>query len=48
VDPDTGIYVRGQYKTYALAGAVRSMGEADDSINRLSHDDKILHKVFHA
>eukprot|EP00041_Stephanoeca_diplocostata_P041897 m.9390 g.9390 ORF g.9390 m.9390 type:complete len:89 (-) comp6899_c0_seq1:81-347(-) len=38
----------GESKTYALCGAIRSMGEADDAINRLTQDDGILHKVFDA
>eukprot|EP00051_Salpingoeca_urceolata_P026122 m.476158 g.476158 ORF g.476158 m.476158 type:complete len:90 (+) comp20452_c0_seq1:70-339(+) len=36
----------GEYVTYSLCGAVRGMGEADDSLNRLAEEDKIVSKVF--
>ena len=43
VDPETG-RATGNFTSYALCGAIRSMGEADDSLNRLAQDDKILKK----
>ncbi|XP_064219193.1 small ribosomal subunit protein eS21-like [Aotus nancymaae] len=36
----------GQFKTYALCGAIRRMGESDDSILRLSKADGIVSKNF--
>merc|ERR1712170_278878 len=35
VDEKTG-RMTGQYKTYAICGAIRRMGEADDSLTRLA------------
>ena len=32
------------YKTYAICGAIRRMGESDDCINRLTKKDGILAK----
>ncbi|XP_072045256.1 small ribosomal subunit protein eS21-like [Amphiura filiformis] len=45
VDPTTGLYV-GSYKTYAICGQLRRLGESDDSICRLSKQDGILAKNF--
>ncbi|XP_062506790.1 small ribosomal subunit protein eS21-like [Corticium candelabrum] len=45
VDEKTG-RMTGTYKTYALCGAVRGMGEADDSINRLCQGDGVLPQGF--
>jgi small subunit ribosomal protein S21e len=36
--------VQGKSKAYALSGAVRAAGEADDSINRLATQDGYLQK----
>ena len=36
VDPSTGLALKSGGTTVALAGQVRSMGEADDSINRIA------------
>ena len=36
----------GQYKAYALSGYVRSMSEADDSLNRLTTQDGFLKSVW--
>ncbi|KLO18605.1 40S ribosomal protein S21 [Schizopora paradoxa] len=33
---------------YALCGAVRRMGEADDQLNRLATNDGLLNKVWSA
>ncbi|XP_071964583.1 small ribosomal subunit protein eS21-like [Antedon mediterranea] len=41
VDPTTGMYT-GTFKTYALCGAIRRMGESDDSLVRLSKEDNII------
>ncbi|KAI8847372.1 40S ribosomal protein S21 [Chytridium lagenaria] len=40
-----GVYT-GQTKTYALSGFVRSLGESDDSLNRLSTQDGYLKNVW--
>merc|ERR1712170_321909 len=45
VDETTG-RVTGQYKTYAICGAIRRMGESDDCINRLAKKDSIVAKNF--
>merc|ERR1711884_510796 len=45
VDPETG-RMTGTWKTYAICGAIRSMGESDDCINRLAKKDGILSKNF--
>ncbi|KPP70689.1 40S ribosomal protein S21-like [Scleropages formosus] len=43
VDKTTGRF-SGQYKTYAICGAIRRMGEADDSLLRLAKHDNIVAK----
>ncbi|KAF6030393.1 RpS21 [Bugula neritina] len=43
VDEKTG-RMTGAYKTYAICGEIRNMGESDDCINRLSKKDSILAK----
>merc|ERR1711907_709909 len=45
VNPQTGV-ATGEYYTYAFCGPVRSMGEVDDSLNRLADQDGILDKVY--
>ncbi|XP_072170307.1 small ribosomal subunit protein eS21-like [Diadema setosum] len=45
VDPQTGIYTR-NFKTYAICGAIRGMGESDDSLNRLSQRDGYIASNF--
>merc|ERR1711907_263815 len=47
VDKATG-RATGKYDSFALCGAVRSMAEADDSMNRLTQEAGILNKVFQA
>ncbi|MBN3293912.1 CABL2 enzyme, partial [Polypterus senegalus] len=44
VDKVTGRF-NGQFKTYAICGAIRKMGEADDAILRLSKNDGIVAKI---
>uniref|UniRef100_A0A671KGD6 Small ribosomal subunit protein eS21 n=1 Tax=Sinocyclocheilus anshuiensis TaxID=1608454 RepID=A0A671KGD6_9TELE len=43
VDRATGRFT-GQFKTYAICGAIRRMGEADDSLLRLAKNDSIVAK----
>uniref|UniRef100_A0A8C7NLD9 40S ribosomal protein S21 n=1 Tax=Oncorhynchus mykiss TaxID=8022 RepID=A0A8C7NLD9_ONCMY len=43
VDKVTGRFT-GQFKTYAICGAIRRMGEADDSLLRLAKTDSIVSK----
>merc|ERR1711893_304346 len=45
VDESTG-RMTGQYKTYAICGAIRRMGESDDCINRLAKKDNLIAKNF--
>ncbi|GLD50587.1 40S ribosomal protein S21 [Lates japonicus] len=45
VDKVTGRF-NGQFKTYAICGAIRRMGESDDSILRLAKNDTIVAKNF--
>merc|ERR1712198_110640 len=45
VDEKTG-RMTGQYKTYAVCGAIRRMGESDDSLIRLAKNDGIIAKNF--
>ncbi|BFZ05730.1 hypothetical protein BsWGS_08769 [Bradybaena similaris] len=45
VDETTG-RMTGAYKTYAICGAIRRMGESDDSLNRLAKRDGIISKTF--
>lgn len=44
---ETGRYT-GENITYALCGFVRSMGESDDSLNRLAQRDGLLKNVWSA
>ncbi|KAK2703680.1 hypothetical protein QYM36_017976 [Artemia franciscana] len=46
VDVDESGRAQSTFKTFAICGAIRRMGEADDSINRLSKDAGILSKNF--
>lgn len=39
-----GHLVPGSYTTYAMSGFVRSLGESDDSLNRLATRDGYLQK----
>ncbi|CAG13425.1 unnamed protein product, partial [Tetraodon nigroviridis] len=43
VDKVTGRF-NGQFKTYAICGAIRRMGESDDSILRLAKNDSVIAK----
>ncbi|XP_068505801.1 small ribosomal subunit protein eS21-like [Syngnathus scovelli] len=43
VDKVTGRF-NGQFKTYAICGAIRRMGESDDSILRLAKNDGVVAK----
>uniref|UniRef100_A0AAQ4QII0 Small ribosomal subunit protein eS21 n=3 Tax=Gasterosteidae TaxID=69291 RepID=A0AAQ4QII0_GASAC len=43
VDKVTGRF-NGQFKTYAICGAIRRMGESDDSILRLAKNDSVVAK----
>lgn len=45
VDRSTGQF-NGQLKTYGICGAIRRMGESDDSILRLAKADGIVSKNF--
>uniref|UniRef100_A0A670JPZ4 Small ribosomal subunit protein eS21 n=1 Tax=Podarcis muralis TaxID=64176 RepID=A0A670JPZ4_PODMU len=45
VDKVTG-RVNGQFRTYAICGAIRRMGESDDSVLRLAKNDSIISKNF--
>ncbi|KAK2194183.1 hypothetical protein NP493_2g20014 [Ridgeia piscesae] len=45
VDPTTG-RMTGQYKTYAICGAIRRMGESDDCIIGLAKRDGMIAKNF--
>ncbi|KAL6058191.1 hypothetical protein STEG23_004290 [Scotinomys teguina] len=45
VDRVTGPY-NGQFKIYSICGAIRRMGESDDSILRLAKADGIVSKNF--
>merc|ERR1712055_129601 len=45
VDESTG-RMTGQYKTYAICGDIRKMGESDDCIARLAKKDGILPKNY--
>ena len=45
VDETTG-RMTGSYKTYAVCGAIRRMGESDDCINRLAKKDGVIAKNF--
>ncbi|OON22457.1 hypothetical protein CRM22_003626 [Opisthorchis felineus] len=46
LDPNTG-RMTNSIKTYDIAGGVRSMGESDDSINRLAVRDGMLPQNFY-
>ncbi len=43
-DVDATGRLTGSFKSYALSGFVRSMGESDDSLNRLATTDGYLKK----
>ena len=45
VDEMTG-RMTGSYKTYAVCGAIRRMGESDDCINQLAKKDGVIAKNF--
>ena len=45
VDESTG-RMTGAFKTYAICGAIRRMGESDDCINRLAKKDDVIAKNF--
>ncbi|XP_053393964.1 40S ribosomal protein S21-like [Mercenaria mercenaria] len=45
VDETTG-RMTGTYKTYAICGAIRRMGESDDCLIRLAKRDGIIAKNF--
>merc|ERR1711915_783025 len=45
VDETTG-RMTGQYKTYAICGEIRRMGESDDSLTRLAKRDGLLPKNY--
>merc|ERR1711872_1014224 len=45
VDESTG-RMTGQNKTYAICGAIRRMGESDDSLIRLAKMDGVIAKNF--
>ncbi|XP_005090304.1 40S ribosomal protein S21 [Aplysia californica] len=45
VDETTG-RMTGAYKTYAICGAIRRMGESDDSLIRLAKRDGVIAKNF--
>merc|ERR1719282_403885 len=45
VDESTG-RMTGGFKTYAICGAIRRMGESDDCINRLAKKDGVIDKKF--
>ncbi|XP_045597382.1 small ribosomal subunit protein eS21 isoform X2 [Procambarus clarkii] len=45
VDESTG-RMTGQYKTYAICGDIRKMGESDDCLARLAKKDGILPKNY--
>ena len=45
VDETTG-RMTSTYKTYAICGQIRRMGESDDCINRLAKKDGIISKNF--
>ncbi|XP_050734483.1 40S ribosomal protein S21-like [Eriocheir sinensis] len=45
VDESTG-RMTGTYKTYAICGDIRKMGESDDCLARLAKKDSILPKNY--
>lgn len=45
VDPDTGRKTN-QVKRYVISGAIRRMGESDDSITRLAQRDGLIGKNY--
>jgi len=45
VDESTG-RMTGTYKTYAICGAIRRMGESDDCLARLAKRDGLIAKNF--
>jgi small subunit ribosomal protein S21e len=46
VDEQTG-RITGKYRTYALCGSIRMMGEADDSIVRLAAKDGFIGRGYY-
>merc|ERR1712001_328711 len=46
VDETTG-RMTSTYKTYAICGQIRRMGESDDCINRLAKKDGVISKNFY-
>jgi small subunit ribosomal protein S21e len=46
VDENTG-RATGKYRTYALCGSIRMMGEADDSLVRLATRDGFIDKSYY-
>lgn len=45
VDPNSGIMTN-SFKSYAICGDIRKMGESDDCILRLAKRDGIIPKTF--
>ncbi|RPA86168.1 ribosomal protein S21e [Ascobolus immersus RN42] len=45
---ESGRSIPGDHISYALCGFVRSMGESDDSLNRLAQRDGLLKAVWSA
>ena len=45
-DVDENGRITNTFKTYALSGFVRAMGESDDSLNRLTTQDGLLKNVW--
>ncbi|XP_020781480.1 40S ribosomal protein S21 isoform X1 [Boleophthalmus pectinirostris] len=45
LDKTTGRF-NGQYQTYGICGAIRRMGESDDSLLRLAKNDGIIAKNY--
>eukprot|EP00055_Hartaetosiga_balthica_P016453 m.104289 g.104289 ORF g.104289 m.104289 type:complete len:87 (+) comp9109_c1_seq1:66-326(+) len=43
---ENGLMIPRESHTYTFCGAVRSMGETDDTLNRLAQEDKILQNVY--
>ncbi|CAG0920586.1 unnamed protein product [Notodromas monacha] len=45
VDEATGV-MTGTYKTYAICGSIRRMGESDDCLTRLAKKDGVIARNF--
>ncbi|KAL7007375.1 40S ribosomal protein S21 [Cystobasidiomycetes sp. EMM_F5] len=43
---ESGKMIRGKTVAFALSGYVRSLGEADDSINRLASEEGVLKNTW--